>query len=663
MIVISEAVINRTIEDLAQKHGSEPDIKDRIEIGVRQTASLWQKSDGSEEAFNRYCLDHFIADPEKLGRTRERFEKNLESIDGHFLEITRDLMEPMDLDLGPMLPVDYQFAEYSPWTHLSDDLFRTGTAFSALLNFRLYPLEERLKLGPAWTREDWARARLAERFSARVPAEVRQSLNTAYVRAEDYIANYNIWMHHVLTWDGRRIFPENLKLISHWGLRDELRGRYADPGGEERQELIRLIMEKIIRQEIPQAAIDNPAVDWQLTDNSVTATTAESGREKPEKVDGGREPDTRYRHLLNVFQAERLADPWYPTLPSKIDRRFKRDREIPEETVEALFVSLLSSDEFKQTGRLVSARLGRPLKPFDIWYNGFKAAGAYPEAELDRIVSRKYPDIRSFQDDIPDMLRKLGFDRKTADFIGSKIVVDPARGAGHAMGAQRRADNAHLRTRVPPGGMDYKGYNIACHELGHNVEQVLSLNKVDHTLLAGVPNTAFTEAFAFIFQARDLELLGLKPENGKQDGLRILNRFWSACEIAGVSLVDMKVWRWMYENPKAGPEELREAVIRIAKEVWNTYFTPVFGEEDVILLAVYSHMINGGMYLPDYPLGYIIAHQIESYLKDRNLGREMERMCVLGAVTPDAWMQEAVGGPISTEPMREDVGRIIKTIK
>ena len=56
--------------------------------------------------------------------------------------------------------------------------------------------------------------------------------------------------------------------------------------------------------------------------------------------------------------------------------------------------------------------------------------------------------------------------------------------------------------------MDYKGFNIAIHELGHNVEQVFSMSRIDHTLLEGVPNTGFTEAFAFLFQARDLELLG-----------------------------------------------------------------------------------------------------------------------------------------------------------
>jgi len=36
----------------------------------------------------------------------------------------------------------------------------------------------------------------------------------------------------------------------------------------------------------------------------------------------------------------------------------------------------------------------------------------------------------------------------------------------------------------------------------------ISLNMIDHTCLNGVPNTAFTEAIAFVFQAHDLDLLG-----------------------------------------------------------------------------------------------------------------------------------------------------------
>ncbi len=112
--------------------------------------------------------------------------------------------------------------------------------------------------------------------------------------------------------------------------------------------------------------------------------------------------------------------------------------------------------------------------------------------------------------------------------------------------------------------MNYKGYNIAVHELGHNVEQVFSLYDVDHTLLAGVPNTAFTEALAFVFQAKDLELLGYPKPDAESERLRVLNDFWMTWEIAGVALVDIAVWHWMYDHPNASPKELREATMKIA---------------------------------------------------------------------------------------------------
>ena len=139
-------------------------------------------------------------------------------------------------------------------------------------------------------------------------------------------------------------------------------------------------------------------------------------------------------------------------------------------------------------------------------------------------------------------------------------------------GPQRRDDKAHLRTRVGPEGMDYKGYNIAVHEMGHNVEQVFSSTTIDHTLLQGVPNTAFTEALAFVFQARDLELLGLGAPDPAAENMRALDTFWATREIAGVALVDIAAWRWLEAHPEATPAEFREAVVGISREVWNRHF-------------------------------------------------------------------------------------------
>ena len=183
------------------------------------------------------------------------------------------------------------------------------------------------------------------------------------------------------------------------------------------------------------------------------------------------------------------------------------------------------------------------------------------------------------------------------------------------MGGSMRGQLARLRTHVEPGGMNYKGFNIAMHEMGHNIEQTFSLNEVDHTLLAGVPNTAFTEALAMIVQGHDLEVLGMAAPDARAEALKTLNDFWATAEISGVALVDMAVWHWMYEHPDATPAELKAATLRIARDVWNRYYAPVFKRRDVTLLAVYSHMICEVLYLPDYPIGHFIGFQIEEQMK------------------------------------------------
>ena len=118
--------------------------------------------------------------------------------------------------------------------------------------------------------------------------------------------------------------------------------------------------------------------------------------------------------------------------------------------------------------------------------------------------------------EVEDAAAESAVPPSAADAAAAAITeVDPARGSGHALGSARRGDNPRLRTRVGKDGMDYKGFNIAVHEMGHNVEQVFSLKDIDYYTLQGVPNTAFTEALAFVFQAKDLELLGLATPNAE----------------------------------------------------------------------------------------------------------------------------------------------------
>src|SRR4030095_6724015 len=290
--------------------------------------------------------------------------------------------------------------------------------------------------------------------------------------------------------------------------------------------------------------------------------------------------------------------------------------------VKAMLEEVLSSPLVPKVAALISKRLNRPLEPFDVWYNGFRPRGAYTEEQLDAIVRKKYPTAEAYKADIPNLLQQLGCSEQKAQYPADHIEVDPARGSGHALGAARRADNSHLRTRVEKGGMNYKGFNIAVHEMGHNVEQTFSLNDVDSTLLQVVPNTAFTEALAFVFQAHDLELLALAKPDPKSDALKTLNDFWATYEVAGVALVEMGVWHWMSDHPDATPAQLKEATLGICRDLWNKYYAPVFKKKDVVLtLGIYSHMIDSFLYLPDYPIGHLIAFQIERQIeKTRNLG-------------------------------------------
>ena len=644
-----------------------PEERPRLERGLTQVAQFWQEADGDASVFEGFVRAQFARDQAGRDVIFDRFERLLEQVDGHMNEIGRELRSQTDLDLGPILPVDEIFSGYDPSAHILDDFFQNKLAFVVLLNFPLTTLDERLTQGPSWTRRQWAEARLAQRFSKRIPAEVGLEVARASAEAEQYIAQYNVWAHHLVDAHGTRLFPAHMRLLAHWNLRDQIKADYADrQQGLARQRLLQKVMERIVTQSIPAAVIDNPTVDWDPTTNEVRASSVQDADNPPSQTrpaSAEREPDTRYATLLSAFRAVRKVDPYSPTAPTHIARRFDENREIPETRAHAIFETVLSSPLLGRVARFVQGRLGRRLEPFDIWYDGFLPRSTYSAAELDATVRQRYPNAQAFEADIPRILERLGFSHDRAQLIASRIAVDPARGSGHALGSSMRSARARLRTRVGAGGMDYKGYNIAVHELGHNVEQTISLHDVDHWLLAGVPNTAFTEALAFVFQGHDLELLGLSAPDDKALAFKTVNDYWMTCEIAAVALVDMGVWHWMYDHPEATPAELREATLAIARDVWNRYYAPVIGVRDVTLLAIYSHMINNFLYLPDYPIGHLIAFQVEAKMRAAgSVGQEFERVARLGQIAPDLWMRQASGLPVGADALLEATGRSLQEL-
>ena len=653
-IFISEQNVRNVIDSLSKSTTASNLF--RIERGAQQVADLWRHQDGTAQDYEAFCVENFVTDSVSLSQLFNKLERNFELFNGYFHKIDLKLKEPLQLEGAEIQPIDMMFGGYDVSAHLNDDMYSSKIAFVTALNFPFFSLDEKTELGNDWTRQEWAYARMGDRFISRVPAHLQQHISRTLTNADAYISDYNIYMGQLLNEEGAKLFPEDMKLITHWGLRDELKSNYADTkDGLEKQRMVYKVMQRIVDQTIPKQVINDGAYEWDVKNNKLFA----DGKE----VTATAELDKRYEVFLENFHAMKQLDPYSTHYPTQLARAFDATMEVPQKDVEKLFTDLLSSPMVKEVAAFIESRLGRPLEPFDIWYNGFKSGGGVPEDELTAMTSKNYPNAKALEADLPRMLHDLGWTAEKAKEITSLITVDASRGAGHAWGASMRNDKAHLRTRIGENGMDYKGYNIAVHEFGHNVEQTLTLNDIDYYMLSGVPNISFTEAIAFLFQKRDLDLLGLKQTNPHDDYYLALDNFWSSFEIMGVSLVDIQVWEWMYANPEGTPAQLKEAVISIAKDVWNTYYASILGGKDETLLGIYSHMIDYPLYLPNYPMGHLIDFQIEQQVKGKNMANEVERMLKQGSIIPQLWMKGAVGREISIDPLLKSTEEAMEALR
>ena len=650
---IDDNTLERVTKSVTIKSGISKAVVTR---GVTQAAALWTSADGTKEEFAKFCEENICKSPAEKEQLFYRLCHNFESIFGHNNRVIIDLLMPSHVSGYENTSVDQLFGAYDGLSHFYDDMFQNKIAFIIILNFPHYTLAEKNLNGANWSNLEWGYVRLGDVFTSRVPAAKKQAVNTAIAAADNYIANYNIYMGMVWSNDNVKYWSKDLKLISHWGLRDELKSAYADKSkdGVIKQKIIYNIMKRIVDQSIKADVINKNEYIWYPSSNQTFLDVIE--------IETAPEKDVRYQHLLNVFKAVKATDEFFEENSTYITRKFDDEYEISVDETEKLFKSLLSSPQVKEVAKLISQRLDRKLEPFDIWYDGFKTRSAIDQNELDRIVKTKYPDKEAFARDLPRILTDLGFTAEKAEYICTHVTVDPSVGAGHAWESMMRSDNARLRTRIGTDGMDYKGYNIGIHEFGHNVEQTISLHDVPNYFLRGVPNTAFTEALAFTFQSRDLQLLGLTHENETAELFEALDTFWSCYEIMGVALVDVAIWKWMYAHPNASATDLKNAVVQISKDIWNQYYEPIFKTKDQVILGVYSHIIDAPLYLSAYPIGHLIEFQIGSYLKGKNIGEEVERMFKIGRRTPAYWMKEAVGAELSVAPLIQAVTTAIPKV-
>lgn len=646
--------IHEAVEAVLRKHASAP--RDRVQAGVQRVAREWRPDDGDAPAFIAFCADHFAADETSRRRLLDRYEAALGWVNGHLYEMRRHLRRWSDLRGDEYPGVDDVFAKFDPAPDLAEQLFRQKIAFIALLNFDLPPLEEMLAEGPNWDTDRWAEVRISRSFDPRVPGSVHDMARELGHRANMFVSEFHVPVGRVVDANGRSWFAPERRLLAHWLIREEVRAGYNEPEGVHKQRALMWVMRRHIDGTIP-VSVMRGANDkaWDPARNTLDGNPATDliGTE-------------RYERWLDMLKVAKAFDTYYVDHPTAMARKFGLQREIPEAEVERLLVDLLSSPVRGTLAQFMRKRLERPLEPQDVYFD--EVIAGEPAERMNALVKAKFGDEKGFEQALPALLRDLGFSDDDAEFLGTRVRVEIAKGAGHAMRPGRPEYDAWLRTSRLPDELGWDGFDTAMHELGHNLEQLCSTHFVPRPALRGVPNTACTEAFAFLYQSLAKRVLGLEGENtggapsgGKPDAFDVdsIQTMLAACQIAGPSLVELYTWRWLYENPNATPDALRSRVIAIAGEVWDRFYREHFGDDPYAVLAAYQHMIAYPLYLADYALGQIISHQIRSFIRGRDLAAETKRICSLGRLSPDLWMKRAVGRGISVEPLAADAAAAV----
>ena len=296
---------------------------------MKQIAALWTLADGDAAAMQSFCLANYTKPGTERKTLFDRLSMNFETLFGSFNKIALDLSVPLQLDMGEMLPIDDLFGSYDASAHLTDDFFKNKIAFTVMLNFPYYTLKEKEELGVKWTRLQWAYAKVGNIFTSRVPAEILQNLSDALTASDTYISTYNICMDKLVDSKMKALFPSGLKLITHWGLRDELKTDYAETEGLAKQKMIYEVMKKIISQEIPTEVINKNDYEWDPYTNKIY----KDGKE----VTGTPEKNKRYQFLLDNFKAGLDIDKYNPTMPTYIKRKFEGEMQMTQDEVEKIF--------------------------------------------------------------------------------------------------------------------------------------------------------------------------------------------------------------------------------------------------------------------------------------------------------------------------------------
>jgi hypothetical protein len=639
--------IEATVAALINRHGQSE--AERIRAAVARVARRWTAEDGSGEDFQAFCRQFYVADPADRARLLARLETVLTTTHGHLYEISRTAGQWTEF-AGDQLPgIDELLAAFDPAPDLARQLYVQRLAFLLLLNFAPPTLETMQREGRDWSTDQWVAARLTRALPPRIPGDVQSAVRRTHLAAKNWIYSLHPYVGAMVDASGRSLYEPGTTLLPHWKVRDEAIQAYGTPDALRRQRALMWCMRRFIDGSLPKVLLErDPDGAWDPQANTIGG--------KPVQETIGL---VRYEHWLELFRAEQRLDPFYPEHPTALARAWELDREIPPRRAEQILVDLLSSPVRARLYAFLRDRLGRPLEPHDVYFSTpFKRA---PAEELDAAVAKRFKGIDDFGRQLPMILRAAGFSDADAEWLASRIRVERSRDAGHSTPPGLPEYGPWLTTSLQRGRFNFAAYGTAMHELGHAVEQSVSVGRAARPALKGVPGSCAVESVANVFCDTRFKLVGVKLSTEDIEPLdqMTIESMLASCQMAAPSLLELRVWWWLYDRPDATAEQLRDAVLETAADIWSEFFEPYFGPDPYYLPAAYQHMIGYPLYLANYVLSDIALQQMRAYVRDKDVAAELMRWYLIGRLTPDLWMERAVGAPLSAEPLLRDADRVL----
>lgn len=637
--ILPSSIVESVQSELISTYGNP--VSDRVTRGTLQLAKNWRSSDGTAEDYRQFCLDNFLPDS-LLEENFSRISDNIVYMQGHLSKIRGKINESNAFTDRTKVQADPFFRESIP----GFDPWESMLAHFIQLNYPHYTLDEKREMGDGWDRTKWAMVRVGDYYQRRAdPGFTRVEADEAREFGR-YMDNYFFRMNHISAPDGTYPFADGPGsfLHSHRGIRDNVKEEYTKEGGLERQVLSGKVIEHIVMGTVPAQFITDTTTRWDPWKNVLYRM--EEGTLQP--IPFTPEGEIRYAGLRSAFLNRSSEDVLYEPGSTVITRTFENNN-LKADEVEKLIRDFLSDPTFAEVGKLIEKRLGRSLQPFDLWYSGFQEQSLYKAEMLDSITRTRYPDPMALQNDLGAILVRMGFERSEAEYLGNHISVRPVGSGGYSNQPPLRNDTALLTTMFGADGLDYKSYRVAMHELGHNVCGIYSTRNIDNFVLAGVPTGGITEGYAELLAYKNLQGLGLKASSPVEQKHNLaLAAFWYLAEMGGQALTEIEVWKWMYANPGFTAAELSDAVNSITTDIWNQYYSEIFGGlSDQHILAIYNHFITGSHYLYNYYMANVIVLQLSDAFEGDNLAANLENACLEGETLPEKWMVRATGENIS----------------